>query len=49
MENIVEKEEDIAGHQHYLCWSPALSPFPTVISEAFTFRVVESRDCVVKG
>ena len=31
------------------CWWPAFSPFPTMFSKAFSFRVVKSRDCVVKG
>ena len=31
------------------CWLSTLSPFPTVFSKAFFFRVVKSRDCVVKG
>ena len=30
------------------CWLPAFSPFPTVFSKAFFFRVVKSWDCVVK-
>ena len=29
--------------------TPAFSPFPTVFSKAFFFRVVKSRDCVVKS
>ena len=31
------------------CWLPAFSPFPTVFSKGFFFRVVESWDFVVKG
>ena len=31
------------------CWSPAFSPFPTMFSKGFSFRVVESLDCVVKS
>ena len=31
------------------CWLPAFSPFPTVFSKTFFFRVVKSQDCVVKG
>ena len=31
------------------CWLPALSPFPTMYSKGFFFRVVESWDCVVKS
>ena len=30
------------------CWFPAFSPFPTVFSKGFSFRVVKIRDCVVK-
>ena len=30
------------------CWLPAFSPFPTVFSKASFFRVVKSRDCVIK-
>ena len=28
------------------CWLPAFSPFPTMFSKGFIFRVVKSRDCV---
>ena len=28
---------------------PAFSPFPTMFSKGFFFRVVKCRDCVVKG
>ena len=38
IENIVGNREN-AGSQH----------FPPVFSKAFTFRVVEGRDCVVKS
>ena len=31
------------------CWLPAFSPFPTKFSEGYFFRVVKSRDCVVKS
>ena len=31
------------------CWLPAFSSFPTVFSKAFVFRVIKSRDCVVKS
>ena len=31
------------------CWLPAFSPFFTMFSKAFFFRVVKSRDCVVKS
>ena len=31
------------------CWLPAFSPFPTMFSNGFFFKVVKSRDCVVKG
>ena len=31
------------------CWLPAFSPFPTVFSKAFLFRVSERRDSVVKS
>ena len=30
------------------CWLPSFSPFPTVFSKGFFYRVVKSRDCVVK-
>ena len=30
-------------------WLPAFSPFPTVFSKGFFFRVVKSRNCLVKG
>ena len=31
------------------CWLPAFSPVPSVFSKAFLFKVVKSRDCVVKS
>ena len=43
-ENIVGKEEILVAN-----WLPAGSPFPTMFSKAFFFKVVESWDCVVKG
>ena len=30
------------------CWLPAFSPFPTMFSKGFFFRVIRSWDCVVK-
>ena len=30
------------------CWLPAFPPFPTMDSKALLFKVVTSRDCVVK-
>ena len=29
------------------CWLPAFSPFPTMFSKDFFFRVVKSQDCLV--
>ena len=31
------------------CWLSAFSPFPKMFSKAFFFKIVNSRDCVVKG
>ena len=31
------------------CWLPAFSPFPTMFSKAFLFRIVKTGDCVVKS
>ena len=31
------------------CWLPAFSPFPTVFSKFFFFRIIKNRDCVVKS
>ena len=31
------------------CSGPAFSPFPTVFSKAFSFRVIKIRNCVVKS
>ena len=31
------------------CWLPAFSPFPTLFSKGFFFRVIKSGDCVIKG
>ena len=30
------------------CWLPAFSPFPTMFSKCFFFKVVKSEHCVVK-
>ena len=30
------------------CWLPAFSPFPTMFSKDFIYRVVKSRDCMVE-
>ena len=30
------------------CWLPTFSPFPTMLSTGFFFRVIKSRDFVVK-
>ena len=30
-------------------WLPAFSPFSTMFSKAFLYRVVKSRDCVAKS
>ena len=40
VENTVGKGEN-AGYQQF-------SPFPTVFSKALFFRVIKSRDCVIK-
>ena len=40
--------ENIFGKRRK-CWLPAFSPFPTMFLTGFFFRVVKSRDCVVKG
>ena len=41
------------GRKHYgkrrKCWLPAFSPFPTMFSKGFFFKVVRSWDCVVKS
>ena len=31
------------------CWLPAFSPFPTMFSNGFFYKVVKSRDGVVKS
>ena len=41
VENIVGQGEN-AGYQHFLL-------FPTVFSKAFLYRVVKSRECVLKS
>ena len=41
VENIVGKGEK--------CWLPVFSLFPTMFSKALFFRVLKSRDCVVKS
>ena len=37
------------GKARKRCGLPAFSPFPTMVSEGFLYRVVKSRDCVVKS
>ena len=41
------------GRKHYgkrrIRWLPAFSPFPIIFSKGFLYRVVKSRDCVVKS
>ena len=39
--------ENVVGKRRK-CWLPAFSPFPTMFSKAFFFRVVKSLDCVVE-
>ena len=29
------------------CWFPAFSPFPTMFSKGFFFKVVKNQDCLV--
>ena len=41
VENTVEKGEN-AGNQHFVL-------FPTMFSKGFFFKVVKSRDCLVKS
>ena len=31
------------------CWLPAFSPFPTMFSKGFLYRVIKTCDCVVKN
>ena len=31
------------------CWLPAFSPFPTMFSDGFFFKVVKIPDCEVKS
>ena len=42
VENIVGNSEN-AGNQH------SLSPFLTMLTKAFYFRVVETENCMLKG
>ena len=42
-----DRVENIVGKRRK-CWLPVFSQFPTMFSKAFFFRVVKSRDCVVK-
>ena len=44
----LERVENIVGKMRK-CWLPAFSPFPTMFSEGYFFRVVKIRDCVVKS
>ena len=52
--NVTEKLKFVLGKgkKHFekrrKCWLPAFSPFPTMFSKVFSFRVIKSRDCVVK-
>ena len=53
--NVTEKLKIVLGRvekhcgKRRKCWSPAFSPFPTMFSKGFLYRVVKSRDCVVKS
>ena len=31
------------------CWLPAFSPFPTMFSKGYLYRVIKSQDCGVKS
>ena len=44
---LLERVENIVGKGRN-CWLPAFSPFPTVFSKGFLYRVIQSRDCVEK-
>ena len=45
---VLDRAENIAGKGENAGVS-AFSPFPTMFSKAFFFRVVKSWDCVVKS
>ena len=45
---VLKRVENIVGKRRNYWW-PAFSPFPTMFSEAFPFRVIKSGDFVVKG
>ena len=45
---VLRRVDNIMGRGEK-CWSPAFSPFPTMFSKGFYFRVVKSPDCVVKS
>ena len=45
---VSERVENIVGKEKK-CWLPAFSPFPIMFSKGIYFRVVKSRDCVVKS
>ena len=53
--NVAEKLKFVLGKvekhcgKRRKCWLPAFSPFPTMFSKEFYFRVVKSRDCIVKS
>ena len=48
MTSVSDSVENIVG-KGKKCWLPAFSPFPTMFSRAFFFRVVKTQDCVVKS
>ena len=53
--NLAEKIEICFGKERKhipkrrKCWSPVFTPFSTMFSKGLFFKVVKSRDCVVKS
>ena len=53
--NVIEKLKFVFGKgrkhcgKRRKCWLPAFSPFPTMFSKGFLYRVVRSRDYVVES
>ena len=47
--NVAEKIKFVLGRVENIVWLPAFSPFPTIFSKGFFYRVVKSQDCLVKG
>ena len=52
--NVTEKLKFVSGREENIVrkrkyWLPAFSPFPTMFSKSYLFKIVKSKDCVIKS